>query len=740
MSLSRLRLAAAVLPGALLGGCTRPPQPVDLVRAEPALVEAHVGWRDKSWVVPQLGKHVRINDVVLKTLPASPPSRLRFRVDVPKGAHLTFSCGIVPESHDKPGVEFVVKASRKGREETVFSSLLDPLQRPAHTLWVPADVDLSKYAGSSVDLVFETRGFEKTDDPKRAFWGAPALILPRDEAPLAIVYLVDTLRADHTQPYGYARDTTPKLMEFSKDAVLFETAISHASWTKPSVASILTSLLPGQHRAVQLRDPLDTGHVTLAEMLASRGYATGAAVANSVIYSSGTNFEQGFDHFAGLHGAENRPSKLVEASVVVDAALGWLDRRRGFPRFLYVHTMDPHVPYAPPPPFDRKYEPHPTPEHPGVDPRTDYKEPLDRDRLVAQYDGDVAYGDQEFGRFVSELKKRGIYDRALIVFVGDHGEEFQDHGQFLHGKTVFDELIRVPLIVKFPNQAFAGRRVTQQVQTADILPTILETLGQEVPRPPAIVGHPLTPVVRGGAPEPAVVSEISHRGFVAHGMRAGTDKYVQRFSPQEDELYFDLRKDPREQSSHVAENRERVRLLKAGVEAAMVPNPFRHHLKFQGPGEFVVKLRSGGWIEGAEVIGIALGERSETEGNGRKLSLVLKPKPGAPREVVFGVRPQGAPVWLEGTRNGKPLTAADVFVAEEAVHPTGPFPLRLPEVEPLGDDDRERLSTNIFGPPKVDRPGVHIWLTLTGANTVIHIDKARCEELRALGYVGSCPG
>ncbi len=735
------RLALTLASAAALGACTPPARPRDLVRAESALVEANLGFRDKAWVVTQIGKHVRINDVVLETLPASPPSRLRFNLEVPQAARLSFSLGIWPESHDKPGVEFVVKVVKNGRESVAFTSLLDPLQRAAHRDWVPAEVDLSKYTGKGVDLILETRGFDKTDDPKRAFWGTPALTVGEDEAPLAIIYLVDTLRADHTQPYGYGRDTTPKLLEFAKDAVLFEQAISHSSWTKPSVASILTSLLPGRHRAVQLRDPLDPGLVTLAEMLEAKGYATGAAIANSVIYSAGTNFEQGFGHFAGLHGAENRPSKLVEAQVVVDEALRWIDSRRGFPRFLYIHTMDPHVPYAPPPPFDRKYQPHPTPGHPGVDPRTDYLEPLDRDRLMAQYDGDIAYGDQEFGRFIAELKRRGLYDRAVIAFVGDHGEEFQEHGQFLHGKSVFDELIQVPLLVKFPRQKSAGQRVKQQVQTGDILPTLLQSLGLEVPQPPTIVGRPLQAVVRGGTPEPPVVSEISHRGFVANGMRTGKDKYIQRFSPKEDELYFDLLQDPKELNSRLGESKERVRLLRAGVEAVMVPNPFRHHLKFVGPGRYDVKLRTGGWILGAEPVGFALGERLETEGNGRKLALAVKPLPGKPRELVFGVRPQGAPVYLEGSKDGKPLSAKDVWVAQEGVQPrNAAWPLRLPEIEPLGDDDRERLSTNIFAPPGLDRAGIHIWLTMTGANTVLHIDKERCEELKALGYVQSCPG
>jgi arylsulfatase A-like enzyme len=106
-----------------------------------------------------------------------------------------------------------------------------------------------------------------------------------------IVYLVDTLRADHTSAYGYARNTTPRLSEFARDSVLFETAIAHASWTKPSVASLFTSRLPSRHRAVQLRDPLDPGQATLAEMLSAKGFLTGALVANSVVYAADSNFQ-----------------------------------------------------------------------------------------------------------------------------------------------------------------------------------------------------------------------------------------------------------------------------------------------------------------------------------------------------------------------------------------------------------------------------------------------------------------
>jgi arylsulfatase A-like enzyme len=726
------RAIVGVAAVAALAACSPPSRPVDLLRAGPARIEANVGGRDAAWISGQTGKGIRINDVVRATLNASPPSRYRFRVDIPRGARLSFACGIPPERHDKPGVEFVVKVRQGDKEETAWTSLLDPLSRPAHRKWQAEEVDLAPYAGGGREIVFETRGFENDEDARQAFWGDPGITVPDGDAPIAIIYLVDTLRADHTTPYGYARDTTPELAAFARDGIVFDQAISAASWTKPAVASLMTSLLPGRHRAVQLRDGLDPGHVTLAEMLQAKGLSSGAAVANSVIYSAGSNFDQGFDFFAGLHGAGNRPSKVVEAGPVVDAALHWLDERRGFPNFLYVHTMDPHVPYTPPPPFDRKYEPHPAPGHAAEDPRYDFKEPLDRDRLIAQYDGEIAYGDQEFGRFLRELKSRGLYERALIVFMADHGEEFEDHGKWLHGRSVFDELIRVPMVVKFPGQKGGGTRVAQQVQTLDILPTVLEHFGLTVPAAPVISGHPLQAVVKGGAPEPPAVSEISHRGFVAHGMRTTRDKYVRRFSPEEDELYFDLRQDPKEQRNVIEQSRERVRLLKAGVEAAMVPNPFRHTLRFEAPGTYRLLFKTGGWIEGVQPVGFGPADHYDLDGNGRKLILTVTPLPGKPREVAFGLRPQGAPVWLEGTRDGRPLSPSDVYIAQEGIHPAE-MPFKLPEIE----TEKERAE-NIFAAPPAGRGGVHVWLTLDSGKQPMKMTAEVCEQMLALGYVSGC--
>src|SRR5262245_9644750 len=729
----RALLAAALPFAASFVACARQPPPVDLVRAGDRLAEGRAASLDKAGVVQALGRSVRINDVVRRTLPGGPPSHLVFRLDVPKGARLAFTYAVAPAFQDRPGVEVVVKAKKDGREDVLFSKLVDPLSHPEQAGWQTGDVDLARHAGREVELRLETRGFDPAGDPWQAVWGTPAVTAASPDAPLVVVYLVATLRPYHTGPYGYARDTTPNLDAFARDAVVFEQAVAHASWTKPSVASILTSLLPGQHRAVQLRDPLDPAHVTLAQMLQAKGYATGAAIANSVIYGAESSFDRGFDYFAGLHGEGDRPSKLVGANAVVDAALSWLEARRGFPTFLYVHTMDPHVPYAPPPPFDRKYEPYPTADHPAQDPRSDYKEPLDRERMIAQYDGDVAFGDQEFGRFVRGLKERGLYDRALVVFLADHGEEFLDHGKWLHGRSVFDERVRIPLVVKQAHQRDAGRRVAQQVQAVDVLPTVLESQGLPVPAPPAIAGRPLQAVLAGKEDKRPAVSEISHRGFVAHGVRTEADKYIHRFGPETDELYFDLVKDPKEQTSVLDSQPSRVRFLKSQAEAAMSPNPFRYVLRVGGTSEYALMLDTDGWIEAVEATGLGPSERSLLRENGRRLELALRPRPDQPREIAFVLRPRGAPVTLQGTRDARPLRPPDVAYAESG-RPAGGFPFRLPDIESEAENER---GLNLFAAPKKSVAGVQVWLALAPGHSLVELDAATRERFKALGYLGA---
>jgi hypothetical protein len=254
-----------------------------------------------------------------------------------------------------------------------------------------------------------------------------------------------------------------------------------------------------------------------------------------------------------------------------------------------------------------------------------------------------------------------------------------------------------------------------------------------VPLSADLGGQPLqrTLAAGGSKPRPAL-AEISHRGFVAHGARTEGDKFIRRFSPDDDELYFDLRRDPREQTSVAAHHPERVRLLQAKSEAGMSPNPFRYVVQVAGPGRFALKLETRGWLEGVEATGLGPGERSSLGGNGRWLELSLQPRPGAPREIGFTVRPVGAPVTLAGTRDGRPLRPADVAVGAGSFRPEA-FPFRLPDIESETESDR---GINLFAAPPEGAPGVRVWLTLPPGRKVQEMDEASRERLKALGYVG----
>ena len=586
-------------------------------------------------------------------------------------------------------------------------------------------MDLAAFAGRTVSFALETRGENGTPAPAGAAWGAPAITGP-GPARLIVLYLVDALRPDHTGPYGYARKTTPQLDAFARDSAVFEQAIAPSSWTKPSVASVLTGLLPSQHGAMLRSDALAARHSTLAERLSAGGWSTGAVVANPVVHLAGGGFDQGFDYFAGLLGRQKRAHAQIRAGAVVDAALTWIDSRRGLPSFLFAHTMDPHFPYAPPAPFDRLFAGADGGRQAGESGEASERE---RREAIAGYDGEIAYGDQEFGRFLRELRRRGLYDRATIVYVSDHGEEFLEQGGWRHGSSLFDELVRVPLLVKFADGRGAGSRVASQVQLIDLARTVLEEAG--LPTPPALGGRSLRSVVEGKAP-PAdtALLELAHRGTVLVGSRTATEKYVRRFRPQDDSLRFDLSRDPGELAPLPPAGPEKQRVLDAQIEALLHPSPFRHVLRVQAVGHVELALEGSCHFEELESLGLGPTERSALEDGGRRLELRLEPRPGRSREVSFRVRPAGAPVRLSGKWNGRSLGPGDVAGAV-TLSAAGPIVLTDPEAEP-----DPAIGSSFFVRPDRPRAAITVWLQPAGDSQPAAVGTEALEALRALGYAG----
>ncbi|UCC68933.1 MAG: sulfatase [Armatimonadota bacterium] len=313
-----------------------------------------------------------------------------------------------------------------------------------------------------------------------------------DDPPDVFIYLVDALRADHLGCYGYQRDTSPNIDAFAADAVLYEDAQTVCSWTRPAVASLLTGLDPPIHGALDKCHQLAEWPVLLSEVLKEAGYRTWCVVTNpNVMQVSG--FDQGYDGFLA--------KSMGSAQWVNDQVhriLSQQDDDR--PLFLYVHTMEPHSPYSPSPNslarFDRGFDG-------ACDGSLDALQRLnlisldiseaDLEHLIDRYDAEIYEADQGFGEFLSLLKQFGRSERALTFFLSDHGEAFGEHGTLTHGITLSREVLRVPLIVRFPDGEFEGLRVERRVSLVDVFATVAARVGLEGIPGSGRTGHDLSP-------------------------------------------------------------------------------------------------------------------------------------------------------------------------------------------------------------------------------------------------------
>ena len=306
-------------------------------------------------------------------------------------------------------------------------------------------------------------------------------------APAIIIYLIDTLRADHLGTYGYGLPTSPNIDAFARDGVVFERAHAHSSWTKTTVASLLTGQHPRQHAVLDRADLLPSTTETLAELLGDTGYQTAAFVTITTV-SGAFGFAQGFDTYANMMEVDTVDVHQL-SDRVNRAAWSWLkeQRRPGQPFFLYLHVSDPHTPYTPHSPFRERFAPGISLDDEasfrvnlrGWEPRSmDHLERF-RDSSRALYDAEIGFMDAQFGELIEFLKNERLYDSSMIVVLSDHGEEFNEHGGWTHGRSLYEEVLRIPLIIKFPGGWGAGRRIEAAVQQIDVLPTVLAAVGAE---------------------------------------------------------------------------------------------------------------------------------------------------------------------------------------------------------------------------------------------------------------------
>ncbi|MGH8459164.1 MAG: sulfatase, partial [Nevskiales bacterium] len=289
-----------------------------------------------------------------------------------------------------------------------------------------------------------------------------------------ILITVDTLRADRVGAYGYSKARTPNLDGLAASGVRFERAFSPVPITLPSHACMLTGTYPmrnGMHDFSGNR--LDPAMPTLATVLKAQGYATGAVVGAAVLdrrFGLNNGFDFYYDNFDFNRMLETNLDAMERpGNLVMDQALAWLRKNSSRRFFLWVHLYDPHHPYNPPAPYNTQ--------------------------LADPYDGEIAFADAQVGRLLRYLKLGGLLSNTLIVLAGDHGEGLGEHGEKTHGFFIYNSTLQVPLLMKLPSSAVAGKKlVADAVSLVDVMPTVLEAL--RLPAPPQVQGRSLLPLLK----------------------------------------------------------------------------------------------------------------------------------------------------------------------------------------------------------------------------------------------------
>jgi arylsulfatase A-like enzyme len=402
--------------------------------------------------------------------------------------------------------------------------------------------------------------------------------LAQSQRPNVVLVTLCSLRFDHTGLGGYDRPTTPFLDALAASGVLFASAVSAASWTKPATASLLTGLTPNVHALwdfhrladvvegrVTPKRVLADGLVTLPECLAEAGWATACRV-NNVNAGAFFNLTQGC--------ADTRTDHGMDTAAMLDDLGAWLARRdRARPFFFLLFTRDAHTPYGPSWASYRRFSADPVPEDRYdahrkavdtevrrlVEARAPVPAPLARE-WTALYDAALAELDGALARLPRVLAEAGVTSDTVVIVTADHGERFFEHGLVGHGGRLDEPVLRVPLIVAGPGVP-PGRRVDRVVRTIDVYPTVAELAGVE---PPAMLqGRSLVPLLAGRDDGFPPLTAFSTTGR-AHALRDGHLKLHAR--PAGRALY-DVAEDPEEQHDVAAERPATLRTMTEALGA-----------------------------------------------------------------------------------------------------------------------------------------------------------------------------
>ena len=395
-----------------------------------------------------------------------------------------------------------------------------------------------------------------------------------DRPPNVVLITLDTTRRDHLSAYGYERATSPRLAAFARQGIRLDNAYTPTPTTAPSHASIFTSLYPTSHGVLKNGIRFDAPGLHLAERFSEAGYETAAFVSSFVLRSKfgwGRGFGTYDDRFQRAESSGGGNSFLWEGERIYEVfdrradhtarrAIEWVEELRDpeRPFFLFVHFFDPHDPYAPPGRFARRFV-------------GSGKSGLDL--AVGRYDAEIAFTDLEIGEFLDALQRAGLAPETLVVITADHGEGLRDHGHMWHGAQLYEEAMRVPMLLRWPGVLPAGRILDSAVSLVDLAPTLLELVGLSIDAEP-LDGRSFAPLLRMGEVEGAPRDIFFYRrpysgkaeiggswpNGEAFGVRSGGWKYIEGADEGTRELY-DLSADPEERHNLAVEQPHQARRM-----------------------------------------------------------------------------------------------------------------------------------------------------------------------------------
>ncbi len=373
--------------------------------------------------------------------------------------------------------------------------------------------------------------------------------------PNIVLIIVDTLSAKHLSIYNRKLDHSPNLQALAEAGLVFEKAYSPAPWTKPAIASILTGVYPRQHSVISIDSQLPASQLTLAEVLHEQGYATHAVVSHTLL-ERGNGYEQGFDSFERVP-LKGNVHEAITSKVVSDLGMRKVKQTQSGserkPFFLWLHYFDPHFNYQHHAEFDRSSWYHGKLKA-GAGFR-DLQAALptmtaeDARYLVDLYHEEIAYTDKHIGRLLEFIKAQGLSDNTLVIVTADHGEEFLEHGGIGHTRTLYDELINVPLLLYWPGKIKPARQA-EAVSTIDLFPSILTLIQSALPANLAGASFFKDGNVQVSG-ERDLFSEVKFKSHAidAHksGLISGSNKLIQDYLAG-NFSQFDFLKDPEEKT------------------------------------------------------------------------------------------------------------------------------------------------------------------------------------------------